>query len=53
MEDLFGPYLMGKGKVKQQTAKALAQKEYILIYFGASWAPGCRHFTPILFKFYQ
>ncbi len=53
MEDLFGPYLIEKVKGKKlKTGKAFVRKEYILIYFGASWAPGCRHFTPILFSFY-
>ena len=29
----------------------LATKEFVLLYFGASWCPPCRSFSPILSKF--
>ena len=31
----------------------LAEKEYVAIYYSASWCPPCRQFTPVLDKFYK
>ena len=31
----------------------LEEKDYIAIYYSASWCPPCRQFTPVLDKFYK
>ena len=31
----------------------LEEKDYVAIYYSASWCPPCRHFTPVLDKFYK
>ena len=28
-------------------------RDFVLLYFGAHWAPPCRLFTPTLVEFYQ
>eukprot|EP00978_Attheya_sp_CCMP212_P003220 scaffold6612_cov44-Attheya_sp.AAC.5 len=53
MEDLLGPALASKGKITKPTASAMAGKEFVLLYFSASWCPPCKSFTPLLSKFYE
>lgn len=41
------------GEVREHTDPRLAEKDYLLIYFGASWCVHCRNFTPTLVEFYN
>eukprot|EP01063_Lacrimia_lanifica_P036695 TRINITY_DN7357_c0_g1_i1.p1 TRINITY_DN7357_c0_g1~~TRINITY_DN7357_c0_g1_i1.p1 ORF type:complete len:497 (+),score=183.00 TRINITY_DN7357_c0_g1_i1:224-1492(+) len=47
----LGPELVTKDGNKP-TADVLAGKEYVLLYFSASWCPPCQRFTPLLENFY-
>jgi len=50
--ELLGSQLAGKdGDVG--TAEALADKDYVLLYFSAHWCPPCRGFTPKLAERYN
>ncbi len=41
------------GSVREHPAPDLAEKDFLLIYFGASWCVYCRNFTPTLVEFYD
>ncbi len=41
------------GEVREYRDADLAGKDYLLIYFGASWCVYCRNFTPTLVDFYK
>jgi nucleoredoxin len=49
--------LVGKTLVKQKgivtTRNAMKDKEFLLLYFSASWCPPCKTFSPILKEFYN
>ena len=45
MEELFGEYLLDDELKQVKTSKLLENKFYVLVYFGAHWAPACRLFT--------
>jgi len=49
--ELLGSQLAGKGG-DVGTAVALADKDYVLLYFSAHWCPPCRGFTPKLAERY-
>jgi nucleoredoxin len=53
MESLLGKTLLGKNDKIVETKKALEKKEFVLLYFSASWCPPCRAFSPILKEFYN
>jgi nucleoredoxin len=38
---------------KDVSSKVLGSKEYVPVYFSASWCPPCRAFTPSLVKFHN
>jgi thiol-disulfide isomerase/thioredoxin len=40
-------------KLENVDAAYLADKEYLVLYFSASWCPPCVWFSPILEKFYR
>lgn len=50
-EVLAGP-LIGADDQTTTMAQATAGKEYILLYFSASWCPPCQRFTPRLASMY-
>ncbi|GAB9472976.1 Nucleoredoxin [Globisporangium polare] len=50
--ELFGDELLTKDGV-QPTAKVLADKKAVGIYFSAHWCPPCRAFTPVLSTTYE
>lgn len=37
----------------EDVENALSDKEIVAVYFSAHWCPPCRHFTPILKKYYE
>lgn len=45
--------LVNARKEAVSAQKALAGKDFILLYFSAHWCPPCRQFTPELVKFYN
>ena len=50
--DLLGDQLTSAtGPV--DTATALADKKFVMLYFSAHWCPPCRGFTPVLAKKYS
>ena len=51
-ETFFGASLVTKDGIKS-TKELLADKQYVGIYFSASWCPPCRGFTPLLAEFYE
>jgi len=54
MEELLGPTLLTDAKgAKEDTAKALKDKDIVALYFSASWCPPCQSFTPIFVDFYK
>lgn len=53
MESLLGKTLLGQDNKTIATNKALEQKEFVLLYFSASWCPPCRAFSPVLKEFYK
>lgn len=52
MEALLGTSLLDKNALVR-TKEVFQNKEFVLLYFSASWCPPCRAFTPILSKFYK
>ncbi len=40
-------------KGKEISISEIKEKDYILLYFSASWCPPCRKFTPELVEFYD
>lgn len=56
METLLGPTLLVKQQGKpviKPTKDVFRGKEFVLLYFSASWCPPCRAFSPILTDFYN
>jgi nucleoredoxin len=54
IEDLLGPSLLKDAAGNKSTTKSLlAGKQFVLLYFSASWCPPCKAFTPVLKDFYQ
>jgi nucleoredoxin len=54
IEDLLGPELLKDAAGNKSTTKSLlAGKQFVLLYFSASWCPPCKAFTPVLKDFYQ
>ena len=51
-ENFFGATLVTKDGIKS-TKEVLGNKQYVGIYFSASWCPPCRGFTPLLAEFYE
>jgi nucleoredoxin len=51
MDAIIGKtFIRGKDPVDLENVIA---KDFVLIYFGAHWAPPCRLFTPSLVDFYK
>lgn len=40
-------------KGKEVSTEDVREKDYVLLYFSASWCPPCRKFTPELVEFYD
>eukprot|EP00663_Eupelagonemidae_sp_cell21sb_P006392 gene6392-7257_t len=57
MEALFGDRLVvgakSGEKSEKPTGEILDGKAWVLVYFGAQWAPPCNTFTPKLAEFYE
>jgi nucleoredoxin len=53
IEDLLGSSLLTAIGKTSTTKSLLAGKQFLLLYFSASWCPPCKAFTPILKDFYQ
>lgn len=53
--ELLGPTLIkdAKGKQTVKTESALKSKDFVLLYFSASWCPPCQAFSPMLIDFYK
>lgn len=49
--EVTGPEIYRYGQLDRQAAY-LDQREYLLVFFSASWCPHCRDFTPRLQDFY-
>ena len=50
---LLGETLVDSAGQAHPTARALAGKEAVLLYFSASWCPPCKHFSPQLIATYK
>ncbi len=50
--DAIGPELVD-AEGNTTSSDALADKDYVLLYFSAEWCPPCRQFTPELVDFYE
>lgn len=53
IESLVGPSLLTKVGMKKSTKELLNGKDFVLLYFSASWCLPCRQFSPLLTRFYQ
>lgn len=54
LEELLGAELLTEaGGAKKLTSTALKDKEFIALYFSASWCAPCTQFSPILKEFYK
>ena len=60
MESLLGPQLFASGLTKKSNAfvskptkEIVRNKDFVLLYFSASWCPPCQAFSPVLIDFYQ
>ena len=56
MEELLGAALLvkdGSKTVTRATKDVMRGKEFVLLYFSASWCPPCQAFSPVLAEFYK
>lgn len=61
METLLGPHLYAGGGTKKAnslfvsktTEELVRDKDFVLLYFSASWCPPCQAFSPVLIDFYK
>ncbi|GAX22653.1 hypothetical protein FisN_17Lh146 [Fistulifera solaris] len=60
LDTLLGPQLFAGGRIKKSNAfvskstkEIIRDKDFVLLYFSASWCPPCQAFSPVLIDFYD